>query len=168
GETLYAVGDWGQSDAWKRGSGVRLAKSGNMYTGTAKVDKGHAMAFRLIKVDASGRTTWDPSTDRKSTADRTKSLGVAWNVSTVNEDGVPPVSLSITGAGVKDGELSLSAGSLAQLSVAGSSSKADMWWSDGAAVAVSGTGNVYAVQAGTAKVSAKVDGKTVSVTVTVK
>ena len=37
-----------------------------------------------------------------------------------------------------------------------------------AAVAVSGTGNVYAVQAGTAKVSAKVDGKTVSVTVTVK
>ena len=91
---------------------------------------------------------------------------MAWNVSTVNEDGVPPVSLSITGAGVKDGELSLSAGSLAQLSVAGSSSKADMWWSDGAAVAVSGTGNVYAVQAGTAKVSAKVDGKTVSVTVT--
>ena len=168
GETLYAVGDWGQSNAWKRGSGVRLAKSGNMYTGTAKVDKGHAMAFRLIKVDASGRTTWDPAKDRKSTADRTKSLGVAWNVSTVNEDGVPPVSLSITGAGVKDGELSLSAGSLAQLSVAGSSSKADMWWSDGAAVAVSGTGNVYAVQAGTAKVSAKVDGKTVSVTVTVK
>ena len=37
-----------------------------------------------------------------------------------------------------------------------------------AVVAVSGTGNVYAVQAGTAKVSAKVDGKTVSVTVTVK
>ena len=168
GETLYAVGDWGQADAWSRNSGVRLAKSGNMYTGTAKVDKNHAMAFRLIKVDASGRTTWDPAKDRKATADRTKSLGVAWNVSTVNEDGVPPVSLSITGAGVKDGELSLSAGSLAQLSVAGSSSKADMWWSDGAAVAVSGTGNVYAVQAGTAKVSAKVDGKTVSVTVTVK
>ena len=168
GETLYAVGDWGQADAWKRGSGVRLAKSGNMYTGTAKVDKGHAMAFRLIKVDADGRTTWDPAKDRKTTADRTKSIGVAWDSSTVNEDGVPPVSLSITGAGVKDGELSLSAGSLAQLSVAGSSSKADMWWSDGAAVAVSGTGNVYAVQAGTAKVSAKVDGKTVSVTVTVK
>ena len=168
GETLYAVGDWGQANAWSRNSGVRLAKSGNMYTGTAKVDKNHAMAFRLIKVDASGRTTWDPAKDRKATADRTKSLGVAWNVSTVNEDGVPPVSLSITGAGVKDGELSLSAGSLAQLSVAGSSSKADMWWSDGAAVAVSGTGNVYAVQAGTAKVSAKVDGKTVSVTVTVK
>ena len=168
GETLYAVGDWGQANAWSRNSGVRLAKSGNMYTGTAKVDKNHAMAFRLIKVGASGRTTWDPAKDRKATADRTKSLGVAWNVSTVNEDGVPPVSLSITGAGVKDGELSLSAGSLAQLSVAGSSSKADMWWSDGAAVAVSGTGNVYAVQAGTAKVSAKVDGKTVSVTVTVK
>ena len=168
GETLYAVGDWGQANAWSRNSGVRLAKSGNMYTGTAKVDKNHAMAFRLIKVDASGRTTWDPAKDRKATADRTKSLGVAWNVSTVNEDGVPPVSLSITGVGVKDGELSLSAGSLAQLSVAGSSSKADMWWSDGAAVAVSGTGNVYAVQAGTAKVSAKVDGKTVSVTVTVK
>ena len=111
GETLYAVGDWGQANAWSRNSGVRLAKSGNMYTGTAKVDKNHAMAFRLIKVDASGRTTWDPAKDRKATADRTKSLGVAWNVSTVNEDGVPPVSLSITGAGVKDGELSLSAGS---------------------------------------------------------
>ncbi|WP_281775460.1 Ig-like domain-containing protein [Bifidobacterium ruminantium] len=168
GETLYAVGDWGQADAWKRGSGVKLAKSGNMYTGTVQVGKGHAMAFRLIKVDASGRTTWDPAKDRKATADRTKSIGVAWDSSTVDENGVPPVTLSITGAGVKDGRLSLSAGSLAQLSVAGSSSKADMWWSDGAAVAVSGTGNVYAVQAGTAKVSAKVDGKTVSVTVTVK
>ena len=168
GETLYAVGDWGQADAWKRAGGAKFTMQGGELLASAKVRKGHAMAFRLIKVDASGRTTWDPAKDRKSTADRTKSLGVAWNVSTVNEDGVPPVSLSITGAGVKDGELSLSAGSLAQLSVAGSSSKADMWWSDGAAVAVSGTGNVYAVQAGTAKVSAKVDGKTVSVTVTVK
>ena len=168
GETLYAVGDWGQAGAWKRDSGVRLARSGGVYTGTIQVGKGHAMAFRLVKVDADGGTAWDPVSDRKSTADGTKSLGVAWNTSKTNEDGVPPVTLSITGAGVKDGKFTLSVGSLAQLSVAGSSSKAGMWWSDGAAVAVSGTGNVYAVQTGTAKVSAKVDGKTVSVTVTVK
>ena len=168
GETLYAVGDWGQAGAWKRDSGVRLARSGGVYTGTIQVVKGHAMAFRLVKVDANGGTTWDPVSDRKSTADGTKSLGVAWNTSKTNEDGVPPVTLSITGAGVKDGKLTLSVGSLAQLSVVGSSSKAGMWWSDGAAVAVSGTGTVYAVQTGTAKVCAKVDGKTVSVTVTVK
>ena len=64
--------------------------------------------------------------------------------------------------------LTLSAGSLAQLSVLGTSSKVDMWWSDGAAVAVSGTGTVYAVQKGTAKVNAKVDGKTLSLTITVE
>ena len=43
-----------------------------------------------------------------------------------------------------------------------------MWWSDGAAVAVSGTGTVYAVQKGTAKVNAKVDGKALSLTITVE
>ena len=168
GETLYAVGDWGQANAWKRAGGVKLAKSGGSYTGTTTVAKGHAMAFRLIKVDASGRTTWDPASDRKTTADKTKSIGVAWDVATVNENGVPPSTLAITGDGVVNGKLTLSAGSLAQLSVSGTSSKVGMWWSDGAAVAVSGTGTVYAVQKGTAKVNAKVDGKTVSVTVTVK
>ena len=168
GETLYAVGDWGQANAWKRAGGVKLAKSGGSYTGTTTVVKGHAMAFRLIKVDASGKTTWDPASDRKTTADKTKSIGVAWDVATVNENGVPPSTLAITGDGVVNGKLTLSDGSLAQLSVSGTSSKVGMWWSDGAAVAVSGTGTVYAVQKGTAKVNAKVDGKTLSLTITVE
>ena len=170
GETLYAVGDWGQDGkTWTRASGVKLAaKSDGTYTGIVSVKTGHAMAFRLIKVDASGKTTWDPASDRKATADKTKAIGVAWSVSTVNENGVPPVTLAITGDGVSNGKLTLSAGSLAQLAVSGTSSKVDMWWSDGAAVAVSGTGTVYAVQKGTAKVNAKVDGKTLSLTVTVQ
>ena len=170
GETLYAVGDWGQDGkTWSRASGVKLsAKSDGTYAGTVSVKTGHAMAFRLIKVDASGKTTWDPASDRKTTADKTKSIGVAWDVATVNENGVPPSTLAITGDGVVNGKLTLSAGSLAQLSVSGTSSKVDMWWSDGAAVAVSGTGTVYAVQKGTAKVNAKVDGKTLSLTITVE
>ena len=170
GETLYAVGDWGQDGkTWTRASGVKLAaKSDGAYTGIVSVKTGHAMAFRLIKVDAGGRTTWDSASDRKTTADKTKAIGVAWSVSTVNENGVPPVTLAITGDGVSNGKLTLSAGSLARLSVSGTSSKVDMWWSDGAAVAVSGTGTVYAVQKGTAKVNAKVDGKTLSLTVTVQ
>ena len=170
GETLYAVGDWGQDGkTWTRASGVKLAaKSDGTYTGIVSVKTGHAMAFRLIKVDAGGRTTWDSASDRKTTADKTKAIGVAWSVSTVNENGVPPVTLAITGDGVSNGKLTLSAGSLARLSVSGTSSKVDMWWSDGAAVAVSGTGTVYAVQKGTAKVNAKVDGKTLSLTVTVQ
>ena len=170
GETLYAVGDWGQDGkTWSRASGVKLsAKSDGTYAGTVSVKTGHAMAFRLIKVDASGKTTWDPASDRKTTADKTKSIGVAWDVATVNENGVPPSTLAITGDGVVNGKLTLSAGSLAQLSVSGTSSKVGMWWSDGAAVAVSGTGTVYAVQKGTAKVNAKVDGKTLSLTITVE
>ena len=144
------------------------AKSDGTYAGTVSVKTGHAMAFRLIKVDASGKTTWDPASDRKTTADKTKSIGVAWDVATVNENGVPPSTLAITGDGVVNGKLTLSAGSLAQLSVSGTSSKVDMWWSDVAAVAVSGTGTVYAVQKGTAKVNAKVDGKTLSLTITVE
>ena len=170
GETLYAVGDWGQDGkTWSRASGVKLsAKSDGTYAGTVSVKTGHAMAFRLIKVDASGKTTWDPASDRKTTADKTKSIGVAWDVATVNENGVPPSTLAITGDGVVNGKLTLSDGSLAQLSVSGTSSKVGMWWSDGAAVAVSGTGTVYAVQKGTAKVNAKVDGKTLSLTITVE
>ena len=170
GEALYAVGDWGQDGkTWTRASGAKLAaKSDGAYTGTVSVKTGHAMAFRLIKVDANGKTTWDPASDRKTTADKTKAIGVAWSVSTVNENGVPPVTLAITGDGVSNGKLTLSAGSLAQLAVSGTSSKVDMWWSDGGAVAVSGTGTVYAVQKGTAKVNAKVDGKTLSLTITVQ
>ncbi|RGJ41947.1 hypothetical protein DXD60_06680 [Bifidobacterium adolescentis] len=171
GETLYAVGDWGQADAWSRNSGVRLAKSGNMYTGTVQVRKGHAMAFRLIKVDASGRTTWDPAKDRKATADRTKSLGVAWNTSKVNEDGTIPddSEISISGKGVVNGKLTMQAHHLNELYLVGANtSDKATWWSDSAAIAVSGAGVVYAVQAGTAKVSAKVGSKVASVDVTVE
>ena len=58
GETLYAVGDWGQGKGktWTRAGGVKLAKNGNAYTGTTKVGKGNAITFRLIKVDANGKT----------------------------------------------------------------------------------------------------------------
>ena len=171
GETLYAVGDWGQANAWKRAGGIKLAKSGSIYTGTAKVDRNHAMAFRLIKVDASGRTTWDPTTDRRTTADKTKSIGVAWSINKVNEDGSIPDGneFYITGKGVENGKLTMQARHLAELNLVGASTSDKVtWWSDSAAVAVSGTGTVYAVQKGTAKVSAKVGTKIASVDVTVE
>ena len=171
GETLYAVGDWGQANAWKRAGGVKLAQSGSIYTGTAKVDRNHAMTFRLIKVDASGRTTWDPTTDRKTTADKTKSIGVTWSINKVNEDGSIPDGneFYITGKGVENGKLTMQAHHLAELNLVGASTSDKVtWWSDSAAVAVSGTGTVYAVQKGTAKVSAKVGTKIASVDVTVE
>ena len=171
GETLYAVGDWGQANAWKRAGGVKLAQSGSIYTGTAKVDRNHAMTFRLIKVDASGRTTWDPTTDRKTTADKTKSIGVAWSINKVNEDGSIPDGneFYITGKGVENGKLTMQARHLAELNLVGASTSDKVtWWSDSAAVAVSGTGTVYAVQKGTAKVSAKVGTKIASVDITVE
>ena len=43
-----------------------------------------------------------------------------------------------------------------------------VWWSDGAAVAVSGTGTVYGVQTGTAKVNVKVGNQTATITITIK
>ena len=68
-----------------------------------------------------------------------------------------------------NGKLTMQAHHLNELYLVGANtSDKATWWSDSAAIAVSGAGVVYAVQAGTAKVSAKVDGKTVSVTVTVK
>ena len=171
GETLYAVGDWGQANAWKRAGGIKLAKSGGTYTGTAKVDRNHAMAFRLIKVDASGKTTWDPTTDRKTTADKTKAIGVAWSINKVNEDGSIPDGneFYITGKGVENGKLTMQARHLAELSLvgAGTSDKVT-WWSDSAVVAVSGTGTVYAVQKGAAKVSAQAGSKVASVDITVE
>ena len=173
GETLYAVGDWGQGKGkiWNRAGGVRLAQSGSIYTGTAKVDRNHAMTFRLIKVDASGRTTWDPTTDRKTTADKTKSIGVTWSINKVNEDGSIPDGneFYITGKGVENGKLTMQAHHLAELNLVGASTSDKVtWWSDSAAVAVSGTGTVYAVQKGAAKVSAKVGTKIASVDVTVE
>ncbi|MCF2561229.1 Ig-like domain-containing protein [Bifidobacterium boum] len=170
GEALYMVGDWGQNGKkWSRASGVRLsADSGEVYTGVVAVGIGHHVAFRLIKVGSDGKVTWDPSADRKVTADKSKTLGVAWGVSTVNEDGTVPVSLSIAGEGVRGGRLSIAKGQLVALSAEGISDEPDMWWSDGAAVAVSGTGVVYGVAAGTAKVHVSADGKTAVLTVTVK
>ncbi len=173
GETLYAVGDWGQGKGkiWNRAGGVRLAQSGSIYTGTAKVDRNHAMTFRLIKVDASGRTTWDPTTDRKTTADKTKSIGVTWSINKVNEDGSIPDGneFYITGKGVENGKLTMQAHHLAELNLVGASTSDKVtWWSDSAAVAVSDTGTVYAVQKGAAKVSAKVGTKIASVDITVE
>ena len=175
GETLYAVGDWGQGKGktWTRAGGVKLAKNGNAYTGTTKVGKGNAITFRLIKVDANGKTTWDSARDRKSKADKTKALGVSWTSGKVNEDGTIPddSAISISGKGVADGKLSIQKGNLAELYVIGTQDATPsdaVWWSDGAAVAVSGTGTVYGVQTGTAKVNVKVGNQTATITITVK
>ena len=175
GETLYAVGDWGQGKGktWNRAGGVKLARYGNAYTGTTKVGKGNAITFRLIKVDANGKTTWDSAKDRKSKADKTKALGVSWTSDKVNEDGTIPddSAISISGKGVADGKLSIQKGNLAELYVIGTQDATPsdaVWWSDGAAVAVSGTGTVYGVQTGTAKVNVKVGNQTATITITVK
>ena len=175
GETLYAVGDWGQGKGktWNRAGGVKLARYGNAYTGTTKVGKGNAIAFRLIKVDANGKTTWDSAKDRKSKADKTKALGVSWTSDKVNEDGTIPddSAISISGKGVADGKLSIRKGNLAELYVIGTQDATPsdaVWWSDGAAVAVSGIGTVYGVQTGTAKVNVKVGNQTATITITVK
>ena len=175
GETLYAVGDWGQGKGktWTRAGGVKLAKYGNAYTGTTTMTKGQAITARLIKVDANGKTTWDSAKDRKSKADKTKALGVSWTSGKVNEDGTIPddSAISISGKGVADGKLSIQKGNLAELYVIGTQDATPsdaVWWSDGAAVAVSGTGTVYGVQTGTAKVNVKVGNQTATITITVK
>ena len=175
GETLYAVGDWGQGKGktWTRAGGVKLARYGNAYTGTTKVGKGNAITFRLIKVDANGKTTWDSARDRKSKADKTKALGVSWTSGKVNEDGTIPddSAISISGKGVADGKLSIQKGNLAELYVIGTQDATPsdaVWWSDGAAMAVSGTGTVYGVQTGTAKVNVKVGNQTATITITIK
>ena len=175
GETLYAVGDWGQGKGktWTRAGGVKLARYGNAYTGTTKVGKGNAITFRLIKVDANGKTTWDSAKDRKSKADKTKALGVSWTSGKVNEDGTIPddSAISISGKGVADGKLSIQKGNLAELYVIGTQDATPsdaVWWSNGAAVAVSGIGTVYGVQTGTAKVNVKVGNQTATITITVK
>ena len=175
GETLYAVGDWGQGrgKTWTRAGGVKLARYGNAYTGTTKVGKGNAITFRLIKVDANGKTTWDSARDRKSKADKTKALGVSWTSGKVNEDGTIPddSAISISGKGVADGKLSIQKGNLAELYVIGTQDATPsdaVWWSDGAAMAVSGTGTVYGVQTGTAKVNVKVGNQTATITITIK
>ena len=109
----------GRGKTWTRAGGVKLARYGNAYTGTTKVGKGNAITFRLIKVDANGKTTWDSAKDRKSKADKTKALGVSWTSGKVNEDGTIPddSAISISGKGVADGKLSIQKGNLAELYV---------------------------------------------------
>lgn len=91
----------------------------------------------------------------------------------MNEDGTIPddSAISISGKGVADGKLSIQKGNLAELYVIGTQDATPsdaVWWSDGAAVAVSGIGTVYGVQTGTAKVNVKVGNQTATITITVK
>ena len=58
---------------------------GGELTGTATVAKGQSMTMRLIKVSADGKTTWDPSTDRKTTADKAKTLTLKWDERQVSQ-----------------------------------------------------------------------------------
>jgi len=77
---------------------------------------------------------------------------------------------SISGSGVSNGKLSLAKGGTAQLSAVNVPSGASTvtWWSDGGAVAVTGTGYVVGVKAGTCKVHVQAGGKSAVLTVTVK
>ena len=69
------------------GAGIRLTATGadGVYSGTANVKTGKSMTFRLIKVDANGKTTWDPTTDRKTTADKAKTLTLKWDERQVSQ-----------------------------------------------------------------------------------
>ncbi|WP_033509288.1 hypothetical protein, partial [Bifidobacterium angulatum] len=81
----------------------------------------------------------------KTTADKTKSIGVTWSINKVNEDGSIPDGneFYITGKGVENGKLTMQAHHLAELNLVGASTSDKVtWWSDSAAVAVSGTGTV--------------------------
>ncbi|KFJ06033.1 alpha-amylase [Bifidobacterium thermophilum] len=77
---------------------------------------------------------------------------------------------AISGSGVSNGKLSLAKGGTAQLSAVNVPSGASTvtWWSDGGAVAVTGTGYVVGVKAGTCKVHVQAGGKSAVLTVTVK
>ncbi|WP_353885059.1 S-layer homology domain-containing protein [uncultured Bifidobacterium sp.] len=82
----------------------------------------------------------------------------------------PSSSLSISGDGVSDGKLSLAKGSTVQLSAVNVPSGASTvtWWSDDDAVAVTGTGLVIGVKAGSGVVHVQAGGKSAVLTVTVK
>ena len=83
---------------------------------------------------------------------------------------VPPTTNGITGDGVADGALAIAAGKTVQLGVNGKTvSMPDAkWWSDGAAVAVTGTGLIVGVAAGTSTVSVTMGDVTYQLAVTVK
>ena len=79
-------------------------------------------------------------------------------------------SLSISGDGVSNGKLSLARGATVQLSAVNVPSGASTvtWWSDDDAVAVTGTGLVVGVKAGSGVVHVQAGGKSAVLTVTVK
>ena len=71
---------------------------------------------------------------------------------------------------MSSGAVSVSKGSTLQLGTSLSSSDGSVvtWWSDGSHVAVTGTGNVVGLSAGTDTVTVTVNGKKATVKVTVK
>ena len=79
-------------------------------------------------------------------------------------------AFAISGSGVSGGKLSLSVGKSVQLSAVNVPSGASTvtWWSDGAAVAVTGTGRVLGVKSGTCSVHVRAGDSTAVLKVTVK
>ncbi len=75
---------------------------------------------------------------------------------------------AITGAGVSDGRLTLSDGQTIQLAAVNRPSGDSRWWSDGDAVAVTGTGYAIAVQKGTCRVHLRCGNKTALLEITVR
>jgi alpha-amylase len=99
---------------------------------------------------------------------------MAWTggdtLNTLSCQTVPPKTNGITGDGVADGALAIAAGKTVQLGVNGKtvSMPNAKWWSDGAAVAVTGTGLIVGVTAGTSTVSVTTGDATYQLAVTVK
>lgn len=99
---------------------------------------------------------------------------MAWTggdtLNTLSCQTVPPAADGITGDGVADGVLAIAAGKTVQLGVNGKTVTMPnaKWWSDGAAVAVTGTGLIVGVTAGTSIVSVTAGDATYQLAVTVK
>lgn len=99
---------------------------------------------------------------------------MAWTggetLNTLSCQTVPPAADGITGDGVADGALAIAAGKTVQLGVNGKTvtMPTAKWWSDGAAVAVTGTGLIVGVAAGTSTVSVTTGDVTYQLAVTVK
>jgi alpha-amylase len=99
---------------------------------------------------------------------------MAWTggdtLNTLSCQTVPSTTNGITGDGVADGALAIAAGKTVQLGVNGKTVTMPnaKWWSDGAAVAVTGTGLIVGVTAGTSTVSVTTGDATYQLAVTVK
>ena len=99
---------------------------------------------------------------------------MAWTggdtLNTLSCQTVPPAADGITGDGVADGALAIASGKTVQLGVNGKTVTMPnaKWWSDGAAVAVTGTGLIVGVAAGTSTVSVTTGDATYQLAVTVK